>query len=84
MMIMIDMHYPNHTPVLIVCEGDNVDRATRWLRQSESNGPFKQSTSPTTHQRHAVSRLPVDCIVGVRSRGHGLLRRTGSRLMQPS
>jgi hypothetical protein len=66
---MIDMHYPNHTPVLIVCEGDNVDRATRWLRQSESNGPFQQSTSPTTHQRHAVSRLPVDCIVGVRSHG---------------
>ena len=38
---------------------------TRWLRQSESNGPFQQSTSPTTHQRHAVSRLPVERIVGV-------------------
>jgi hypothetical protein len=70
MMAMIDMHYHNHTPVLIVCEGDNVDRAPRWLRQSESNGPFQQSASPTTHERHAVSRLPVDCIVGVRSHRH--------------
>ena len=38
---------------------------TRRLRQSESNGPFQQSASPITDQRHAASRLPVERIVGV-------------------